>query len=477
MRKTLVEEFLNIWVLNLRGNQRTSGELSRKRRGKIFGSGSRTPVTITFLVYNPSKKQEPCKIHYHDIGDYLTRERKLEILKEASSIQQIKWESLHLMKKPTGLTNAATYLIHSPLAPERSLIRGPKSLFVTNAMSIFLNRDSWVYSFSEKKLAKNMKSCIEFYNSQRELYKKFLKSGKKLEDIISNDPTKISWTRGLRRTLSNNKEITYSDSFNRISTYRPYPKTIFYGQGELIESYGLSPKLFPTPDTQNLVICVSTGEKGPSPLITNNIPDLHTLMVTHNASLSTTMRSKAKMTCSRKNSKMVSLTGPSPKPNAFMVPPKKPPKTSSITSGFLHSKDYRETFKDDLKSLYPKSSLFLNTKISVPLSVQAAPSQTFMNYEKSSDEAEKIAKALGINITGNKLTKTTGQTYTPEDYKYFRIDKMRFTKKPRQTNKKYSNNSIAIETSPSVLTNTSSMANPPSTGSSNATPSRRTKTA
>ena len=78
MRKCLKDEFTSIYVLNLRGNQRTSGELSRKEGGKIFGSGSRTPIAITFLVKNPSKKGKT-EIHYHDIGDYLTREQKLVI--------------------------------------------------------------------------------------------------------------------------------------------------------------------------------------------------------------------------------------------------------------------------------------------------------------------------------------------------------------------------------------------------------------
>ena len=38
MRKCLQDEFTSIYIFNLRGNQRTSGELSRKEGGKIFGS-------------------------------------------------------------------------------------------------------------------------------------------------------------------------------------------------------------------------------------------------------------------------------------------------------------------------------------------------------------------------------------------------------------------------------------------------------
>ena len=56
MRACLEQEFDKIYVFNLRGNQRTSGELSRKEGGKIFGSGSRTPIAITILVKKGKNK-------------------------------------------------------------------------------------------------------------------------------------------------------------------------------------------------------------------------------------------------------------------------------------------------------------------------------------------------------------------------------------------------------------------------------------
>ena len=55
MRKTLAEEFSSIYVLNLRGNQRTAGEQSRREGGKVFGGGSRATVAITVLVKNPDR--------------------------------------------------------------------------------------------------------------------------------------------------------------------------------------------------------------------------------------------------------------------------------------------------------------------------------------------------------------------------------------------------------------------------------------
>ena len=86
VRACLADEFTSIHVVNLRGNQRTQGERSRREGGKVFGQGSRAPVAITLLVRNPEATREGCRILYHDIGDYLKREAKLRILSDAKSI-------------------------------------------------------------------------------------------------------------------------------------------------------------------------------------------------------------------------------------------------------------------------------------------------------------------------------------------------------------------------------------------------------
>ena len=66
LRQSLTEEFSSLYIFHLRGNQRTSGERSRKEGGKIFGSGSRAPIAISLLVKNPNAT-ETGKIHFYDI--------------------------------------------------------------------------------------------------------------------------------------------------------------------------------------------------------------------------------------------------------------------------------------------------------------------------------------------------------------------------------------------------------------------------
>ena len=93
LRACLPREFTSIYVFNLRGNQRTLGELSRQEGGKIFGFGSRAPIAITLLVKNPKRNLDGT-VHYYDIGDYLTREQKLHIISDFGSTSAIEWETI-----------------------------------------------------------------------------------------------------------------------------------------------------------------------------------------------------------------------------------------------------------------------------------------------------------------------------------------------------------------------------------------------
>ena len=95
VRACLAAEFSSVYVLNLRGNARTSGELRRSEGHNAFGQGSRAPVAITILVRNPEAVHDGCRILYRDIGDYLRREEKLAVLREAGSIAGIEdWRTI-----------------------------------------------------------------------------------------------------------------------------------------------------------------------------------------------------------------------------------------------------------------------------------------------------------------------------------------------------------------------------------------------
>ena len=146
LRKALADEFSAIWCLNLRGNQRTKGEESRREGGKIFGQGSRAPIAITLLVKDPDDN-DPTIISYHDIGDYLSREEKLARLAAFGDVTAVPW--IDVVPNEAGdWINQRSELFEtfSPLGDKRST--GDKAVFSGYSLGVVSGRDAWVYNFS-----------------------------------------------------------------------------------------------------------------------------------------------------------------------------------------------------------------------------------------------------------------------------------------------------------------------------------------
>lgn len=281
MRKCFEKEFSSIYVFNLRGNCRTSGEIRRKEGDGIFGLGSRTPIAITILVKKKQEKEtERAKIFYHDIGDYLSREDKLKIIKQMGDISNpaMMWKNIVPNEHGDWLNKRnEMFKLFIPIEPEKKFAKGQKSFFETYAIGVATNRDAWVYNSSQINLEKNMLSMIDFYNKQNEAYIEATKLDKSLsvEKFIDTDDTLISWTVNLKKDVERNIKHNYTSDI-RNSSYRPFFKQRLYFDKPFIERIGLSPKLFPTPQHKNLVICVSGigASKDFSTIITDCIPDL-----------------------------------------------------------------------------------------------------------------------------------------------------------------------------------------------------------
>lgn len=278
MRKCLQREFSSIYIFNLRGNQRTSGELARKEGGKIFGSGSRTPIAITILVKKPKASDEAARICYHDIGDYLSREEKLNILHNMGDISNplMQWVTITPNEHGDWLNKRnELFKLYTPIDPDKKFNDRAKSFFTTYAIGVATNRDAWVYNFSKAKVHANMSTMIDFYNQEVERYFQNDKNDK-IEDFICKDPTKISWTAILINRAKKHQTFNFDQSNLRMGCYRPFCKQNLYFNKYFNEAIGLSPKLFPTPNHRNLVICVSGigASKDFSALITDCIPDL-----------------------------------------------------------------------------------------------------------------------------------------------------------------------------------------------------------
>ncbi|GHQ59184.1 helicase [Helicobacter pylori] len=271
-RKCVAQEFSHLYVLNLRGNQRTSGEVSRKEGGQIFDSGSRATIAIIFFVKDTSVKNSA--IHYYDIGDYLKREEKLNRLANFTDLDAIKFETIIPNNKGDWI-NQREDAFDKLIPLKRDKKRQNPSVFDINSGGVASGRDLWVYNFSKDALMRSVQKCIDTYNADlkhfnahfREAFKQRTK-GVKSADLykhlndqeITTDKTKIAWVQNLKMQLIKGKKLDdFSQEKISVSLYRPFNKQYYYYERDLAWSFYLMKKIFPNKDAQNVVINTGVG--------------------------------------------------------------------------------------------------------------------------------------------------------------------------------------------------------------------------
>ncbi|WQT25532.1 DEAD/DEAH box helicase [Helicobacter pylori] len=291
-RKCVAKDFSHLYTLNLRGNQRTSGEVSKKEGGKIFDSGSRATVALIFFVKDASVKNST--IHYYDIGDYLKREEKLNRLANFTNLDSIAFETITPNNKGDWINQRNDGF--EKLIP---LKRDPKlkifnTIFDLNSGGVVTNRDPWVYNFSPNALKQSVQNCIETYNADlkrfnevfREAFKqraKGIKSADRYKHLnsqeITTDTTKIAWTRSLKKGFIKNENLPESGMERvRLALYRPFNKQWLYWDKDLINRQGRFSKIFPDKSVHNVVINTSSmASRNFSCLIANEITDFQTM--------------------------------------------------------------------------------------------------------------------------------------------------------------------------------------------------------
>uniref|UniRef100_UPI0035ADC473 DEAD/DEAH box helicase n=1 Tax=Hylemonella sp. TaxID=2066020 RepID=UPI0035ADC473 len=284
LRQCLAEEFSSIYVFHLRGNQRTAGELSRKEGGKIFGSGSRAPIAISILVKNPKATQHG-QIYFHDIGDYLSREEKLERIAAYSSVAGITqaggWQSI-------SPDQHGDWLSQRDNSFSQFLLSGTKKdtqehvLFEAFSNGVVTGRDAWVYNYSRDQLSEKCRSMISFYNTEIDRLKRHIDTGgvvKDVQEFVTKDTTKISWGGGnWQSKFAKFRKESFGAEQITASLYRPFTKMWHYGGRTFNHSFYSMPRIFPNAGEDNIAICVTgVGARGFSTLITNKLPCLDNL--------------------------------------------------------------------------------------------------------------------------------------------------------------------------------------------------------
>ncbi|GHR97862.1 helicase [Helicobacter pylori] len=289
-RKCVAKDFSHLYVLNLRGNARTSGETFKKEGGKIFDSGSRATIAVIFFVKDKSVNNNT--IHYYDIGDYLKREAKLNLLANFENLDSVPFEKITPNNKGDWINQREDAFDKLIALKRDKKLKIFNTIFDLNSNGVAISRDPWVYNFSQKILTQSVQKCIDTYNADlkrfnarfREAFKQRTKGVKKadlykhLNDReITTDKTKIAWVQNLKTQLIKGKKLDdFSQEKISVSLYRPFNKQYFYYERELAWSFYSMKKIFPDKNACNVVINTGAGNgKNFSALVSDCISDYH----------------------------------------------------------------------------------------------------------------------------------------------------------------------------------------------------------
>ncbi len=427
-RKAIADEFDVIYCYNLRGDQRTSGDISRREGGKIFGQKSRAGVAILFLVkrYPSAPPDADIPINYRDIGDYLTRGEKLAMLAE-SRLAATEWESIEPNEHNEWINQQSdTFSTLRPLASADGVPQAP--IFLEATHGIVTSRDAWCVNSSVEMLSANMLRSVGFYNRQVAAFRDTNPTGstskrsQAAKAFLDKDESRFHWNRETYRDAANGLHYTFDENNSKIALYRPFFKQWLYLDQRLNSYVGRFPEIYPSPGKTNLGITVlREGANQPfHTLATDCTVDLHLTGDSMYFPRYRYEKSTIKSLTDFHDEGLQRVSSINPAALAEFRAHYGDPAISDddlfyYTYGVLHSQQYRETFANDLAKSAAR----------IPMASDLADFRAFA-------EAGRELADLHVNyesVEPYALDEIHAPNWNAEAPEAFRVEKMKYAGK------------------------------------------------
>lgn len=270
LRKTLMQEFSSIYVLNLRGNSMTGGDYAKREGGNVFNI--RVGIAVIFLVKNGKKASR--EILYAQTADFETKAEKYALIRDAQDLFGVSWESLRPNSAGDWINHRAEAFGHfRPLADPKF---GQDTILSEMSGGMTTARDAWVYSSSRLTLTQSLKRFLDAYRTSLTRTATTPQDNSGSRTIVT-DSARISWSRSLRKALATRRQIQFSPALIAQAVYRPFFRQAVYFSADLIHERSQLPKLFPAATVGNFgMYYVGMGSSVPfSVLMIGDIPDVH----------------------------------------------------------------------------------------------------------------------------------------------------------------------------------------------------------
>lgn len=243
-RKEAAKDFSEVWVVDLKGDARSSGERRQREGGNIFGDQIKVGVAISFFIKKVGATG--CRIRYEAVRDYAKAEEKSDFLR-AKKIGERRFEELKPDKKGNWVSvvenDFETFLPIASKDTKATKVAGQeRAIFRLYSLGISTNRDEWLYDFDPTGLEKKVKNLIAEYD--------------KIAPSAQEFPGVIKWSRNLKRRLHQKRREPFNRKRIVRASYRPYTNRWLYQSELFIDEAGSSVQMFP-PGGNNNAICYS----------------------------------------------------------------------------------------------------------------------------------------------------------------------------------------------------------------------------
>ncbi len=269
-RKTVGQEFTDIYVVDLGGDVRANPKLSGTKHN-VFGI--QTGVAISFMVKRAQavKDKRPARVYYLRRPEMETAEEKLSFIASHPMrnmvFDEVRPDKTHNWVNLTSNDFDTLIPLASKETKAAKTAGKDRAVFKLISNGIVTARDEWMTDFSESSLKVKAEYFCGIYESEKNRWQTSPKAlirdrkekTKSLRDFVSRE---IKWTEELESHLDRDTDLEFDVDHIRPSLYRPFVKVPTYYTRVLTHRTYRQDSFFPIRGNwDNRAICFVAGNR------------------------------------------------------------------------------------------------------------------------------------------------------------------------------------------------------------------------
>jgi predicted helicase len=262
-RKVVAREFNEVWIVDLKGNARTTGDRRRQEGGNVFDDQIRVGVAVWFCVKKHGARG--CRIFYEAVRDYAKSDEKREFL-AARTLRERSFDEIRPDAEGNWINLTSNdFETLMPLASKETkaakTVVKERAIFRLFSLGISTNRDEWLYGDDPLALEERMTYFIQQYEAQ---------------DAKQEFTQSIKWSRNLKRRFTQGRREPFDPRRVVRAAYRPYSSPYLYDSDLFVDEGGSKSVMFPK-GRRNMSICFSDAGSRTNYVVlgVGGIADLH----------------------------------------------------------------------------------------------------------------------------------------------------------------------------------------------------------